>query len=175
MVSCNVLTRWANNLECQMNLMGFVSVLSNSKNKCQIQCSERRVFLQVLTTGRSLLSNPFNSTSAAFLFWFLVWFACILAFSFDLRVDALLKLTFGRFDYFVRRLFPLLCLPLAAVCFFLQRFQYRNWYFMIRIAARGLLFFLKNWRWDHFLCLQNHFRRWNAPPPGTPLFLDSAE
>ena len=136
-------------------LMGFVCVLSNWRNKFQIQCSERRVFLHDLslelfwyklqTTGRSLPSNPFNSTSAAFLFWFLVWFACILAFSFKRRVDALLKLTFGCFDYFVRRLFPLLCLPLAVVCFFLPRFQYRNWDFMIRIAARGLLFLLKNW------------------------------
>ena len=90
MVSCNVLTSWANNLECQMNLMGLVCVLSNWRNKFQIKCSERRVFLhdlslelfwcKVLTPGRSLLSNPFNSTSAAFLFWFLLWFACILAF-----------------------------------------------------------------------------------------------
>ena len=210
MVSCNVLTRWANNLECQMNLMGFVCVLSNWRNKFQIQCSERRVFLhglsielfwyKVLTTGRSLLSNPFNSTSVAFVFWFLVWFACILAFSFELRVDALLKLTFGCFDCFVRRLFPLLCLPFAVVYFFLPRFQYRNWNFMNRIAVRGLQFLLikkpiyhlanqsfptKSWnlapsrenlsRENHFLCLQNHFGRWNAPPRGTPLFLESTE
>ena len=152
--------------------------------------------------GRSLLSSPFFfvSTSAAFLFWFLLWFACILAFSFELRVEvASLELTFGCFDCFVRRLFPLLRLPFVVVYFFLPRFQYRNWNFMIRIAVRGLQFLLKKliyhlanqsiptklWnlapnrnnlsRENHFLCLQNHFRRWNAPPPGTPLFLDSAE
>ena len=88
----------------------------------------------------------FVSTSAAFLFWFLLWFACILAFSFELCVDvASLELTFGCFDCFVRRLFPLLCLPFAVVYFFLPRFQYRNWNFMIRIAVRGLQFLLINW------------------------------
>ena len=57
----------------------------------------------------SLLSCPSNSPSAAFLFWFLLWFACILAFSFELRVDvASLELTFGCFDCFVQQLFPLL-------------------------------------------------------------------
>ena len=80
--------------------------------------------------GRSLFSSPFNSTSTAFLFWFLLWFACILAFSFERCVDvASLELTFGCFDYFVRRLFPLLRLPFAVVFFFLPRFQYRNWNF----------------------------------------------
>ena len=151
--------------------------------------------------GRSLLSSPFFvSTSAAFLFWFLLWFACILAFSFESQVDiASLELTFGCLDCFVRRLFPLLCLPFAVVYFFLPRFQHRNWNFMIRIAVRGLQFFLnklihhlanqsfltKSWnlapnrdnlsRENHFLCLQNHFGWWNAPPRGKPLFLDSPE
>ena len=153
--------------------------------------------------GRSLLSSPafFVSTSAAFLFWFLLWFACILAFSFELRVDvASLELTAGCLDCFVRRLFPLLCLPFAVVYFFLPRFQYRNWNFMNRIAVRGLQFLLikkpiyhlanqsfptKSWnlapnrdnlsRENHFLCSQNHFGWCNAPPRGTPLFLDSAE
>ena len=94
--------------------------------------------------GRSLLSSPFFvSTSAAFLFWFLLWFACILAFSFELRVDvASLELAFGCLDCFVRRLFPLLCLPFAVVYVFLPRFQYRNWKFMNRIAVRGLQFLL---------------------------------
>ena len=88
--------------------------------------------------GRSLLSSPFFvSTSAAFLFWFLLWFACILAFSFESQVDiASLELTFGCLDCFVRRLFPLLCLPFAVVYFFLPRFQYRNWNFLIRITVR---------------------------------------
>ena len=159
MVSCNVLTRSAHNLKWQMNLAGFVCVPYNWRNKFQIECSERRVLLrlafsfrlvskffmtywyEVLTTGRSLFSSR---TSAAFLFWFLLWFACILVFSFELCVDvALLELTFGCFDCFVRRLFSLLCLPLAVVCFFLPRFQYRNWNFMIRIAVRGLQFLLK--------------------------------
>ena len=155
MVSCDVLTRWA-----QMNVMGFACVHCNWRNKFQIQFSERRVFLrltafsvrlvskffmtywyEVLTLGRSLFSSR---TSDAFLFWFLLWFACILVFSFELYVDvALLELTFGCFDRFVRRLFSLLCLPLAVVCFFLRRFQYRNWNFMIRIAVRGLQFLLK--------------------------------
>ena len=96
--------------------------------------------------GRTLLSSPFFvSTSAAFLFWFLLWFACILAFSFELRVDvASLELTFGCFDCFVQQLFPLLCLPFAVVHFFLPRFQYRNWNFMNRIAVRGLQFLLIN-------------------------------
>ena len=152
--------------------------------------------------GRSLLSSPFFvSTSAAFLFWFLLWFACILAFSFESQVDiASLELTFGCLDCFVRRLFPLLCLPLAVVCFFLPRFQYRNWYFMIRIAARGLQFLLikktdisssksvisneivesssqsgQPFKRKPFSFLQNRFGWWNAPPRGTPLFLDSAE
>ena len=70
----------------------------------------------------------FNSTSAAFLFWYLLWFACILTFSFELRVDvASLELTFGCFDCFLRRLFPLLCLPFRVFFSFLPRFQYRNW------------------------------------------------
>ena len=152
--------------------------------------------------GRSLLSSPFFvSTSAAFLFWFLLWFACILAFSFESQVDiASLELTFGCLDCFVRRLFPLLCLPFAVVYFLLSRFQYRNWNFITRIAVRGLQFLLiktnisssksvlfptKSWnlapnrdnlsRENHFLCLQNYFGRWNAPPRGTPLFLDSTE
>ena len=47
MVSCNVLTRWAHNLEWQMNLMGFVCVHCNWRNKFQIECSERRVFLRL--------------------------------------------------------------------------------------------------------------------------------
>ena len=131
MVSCDVLTRWA-----QMNVMGFVCVHCNWRNKFQIQFSERRVFLrltafsfrlvskffmtywyEVLTHRRSLLSSR---TSAAFLFWFLLWFACILVFSFELCVDvALLELTFGCFDCFVRRLFSLLCLPLSSCCLFL--------------------------------------------------------
>ena len=131
MVSCDVLTRWA-----QMNVMGFVCVHCNWRNKFQIQFSERRVFLrltafsfrlvskffmtywyEVLTHGRSLLSSR---TSAAFLFWFLLWFACILVFSFELYVDVtLLELTFGCFDCFVRRLFSLLCLPLSRCCLFL--------------------------------------------------------
>ena len=78
--------------------------------------------------GRSLLSSPFFvSTSAAFLFWFLLWFACILAFSFELRVEvASLELTFGCFDCFVRRLFPLFCLPFAVVYFFLPRLKLPN-------------------------------------------------
>ena len=87
----------------------------------------RAVLIRSSNTGTKLLSSPFNSTSAAFLFWFLVWFACILAFLFVLRVDVpSLELMFGCFDCFVRRLFPLLCLPLAVVCFFLLRFQYWN-------------------------------------------------
>ena len=153
--------------------------------------------------GRSLLSSPFFfvSTSAAFLFWFLLWFACILAFSFESSVDvASLELTFGLLDCFVRRLLPLLRLPFAFVYFFLRRFQYRNWNFMNRIAVRGLQFLLINKliyhlgnqsfptksrnlapnrdnlsRENHFFCLQNHFGWWNAPPRGTPLLLDSAE
>ena len=46
-VSCNVLTRWAHNLEFQMNLTGFVYVPCNWGNKFHIQCSERRVFLRL--------------------------------------------------------------------------------------------------------------------------------
>ena len=139
--------------------------------------------------GRSLLSSPFFiSTSVAFLFWFLLWFACILAFSFELSVDC-----------FVRRLFPLLCLPFAVVYLFLPRFQYRNWNFMNRIAVRGLQFLLikkpiyhrksvisneivesssqsgQPFKRKPFSFLQNRFGWWNAPPRGTPLFLDSAE
>ena len=153
--------------------------------------------------GRSLLSSPFFvSTSAAFLFWFLLWFACILAFSFELRVDvASLELAFGCLDCFVRRLFPLLCLPFAVVYFFLPRFQYRNWNFMIRSLSADfnfsykLIYHLasqsfptKSWnlapsrenlsRENHVLCLQNHFvhfGRWNAPPRGTPLFFDRTD
>ena len=85
--------------------------------------------------GRSLLSSPFNSTSAALLFWFLLWFACILAFSFQRCVDvASLELTFGCFDCFVRRLFPLLRLPFAVVFSSCRlgrkkKQQYRNWNF----------------------------------------------
>ena len=151
--------------------------------------------------GRSLLSSPFFvSTSAAFLFWFLLWFAYILAFSFESQVDiASLELTFGCLDCFVRRLFPLLCLPFAVVYFFLPRFQYRNWNFMNRIAVRGLQFLLikkpiyhlanqsfneivesssqsgQPFKRKPFSFLQNHSGWWNAPPRGTPLFLDSAE
>ena len=153
--------------------------------------------------GRSLLSSPFFvSTSAAFLFWFLLWFACILAFSFESSVDvASLELTFGRFDCFVRRLLPLLRLPFAVVYFFLPRFQYRNWNFMIRSLSADfnfsykLIYHLasqslptKSWnlapsrenlsRENHVLCLQNHFvhfGRWNAPPRGTPLFFDRTD
>ena len=152
--------------------------------------------------GRSLLSSPFFFviTSAAFLFWFLLWFACILAFSFESQVDiASLELTFGCLDCFVRRLFPLLCLPFAVVYFFLPRFQYRNWNFMNRIAVRGLQFLLikkpiyhrksvisneivesssqsgQPFKRKPFSFLQNRFGWWNAPPRGTPLFLDSAE
>ena len=81
---------------------------------CQ-NCSDTKLWHM----GRSLLSSPFFvSTSAAFLFLFQLWFACILAFSFELRVNfASLELTFGCFDCFVRRLFPLLRLPFAAVFF----------------------------------------------------------
>ena len=51
----------------------------------------------------------------AFLFWFLLWFGCILEFRF-LRVDvASLELTFDCFDCFVQRLFPLLCFAFAVV------------------------------------------------------------
>ena len=101
--------------------------------------------------GRSLLSSLFFSTSADFLFWFLLWFGCILAFSFELRVEvASLELTFGCFDCFVRRLFPLLCLPFAVVYFFLPRFQHWYWNFLVRIAVRGpippnkLIYYLAN-------------------------------
>ena len=95
--------------------------------------------------GRSLLSSPFNSTSAAFLFWFLLWFACILAFSFELRVDvASLELTFGCFHCFVQQ-FPLLCL-LFAVVFSSRRGSCTEIEIsVIRIAVRGLQFLLKNW------------------------------
>ena len=101
MVSRNVLTRWAHNVECQMNLMCFVCVVCHWRNKFYIQCSERRVLLRLAISfrlvfkffmtycyscsgtkfwhmGRSLLSSPFFvSTSAAFLFWFLLWFDCM--------------------------------------------------------------------------------------------------
>ena len=95
------------------------------------------------------------------------------------------KLSLGApVDCFLQRLFSLLCLPFAVVYFSLQRFQYRNCNFMIRIAVRGLQFFLlnkliyhlasqsfppKSWnlapnrdnlsRENHLLCLQNHFGR----------------
>ena len=46
-VSCNVLTRWAHNLEFQMNLTGFVCVPCNWGNKFHIQCSECRVLLRL--------------------------------------------------------------------------------------------------------------------------------
>ena len=116
--------------------------------------------------GRSLLSSPFFvSTSAAFLFWFLLWFACILAFSFELRVDvASLELTFGCFDCFVRRLFPLLCLPFAVVYFFLPRFQYRNWNFMNRIAVRGLQFLLIKKPIYHLANQSFPTKSWNLAP-----------
>ena len=80
--------------------------------------------------GRSLFSSPFNSTSAAFLFWFLLWFACILAFSFERCVDvASLELTFGCLVFFFATIIP--TPPFAFCCcfFFLPRFQYRNWNF----------------------------------------------
>ena len=93
-------------------------------------------------------SSPFLvSTSAAFLFWFLLWFACI--FSVFVRIARRRRftgiLTFDFLNCFVRRLFPLLCLPFDVVYLFLSRFQYRNWNFMIRIVVRGLQFFLINW------------------------------
>ena len=117
--------------------------------------------------GRSLLSSPafFVSTSAAFLFWFLLWFACILAFSFELRVDvASLELTAGCLDCFVRRLFPLLCLPFAVVYFFLPRFQYRNWNFMNRIAVRGLQFLLIKKPIYHLANQSFPTKSWNLAP-----------
>ena len=96
--------------------------------------------------GRSLLSSPFFvSTSAAFLFWFLLWFACILAFSFERCVDvASLELTFGCFDCFVRRLFPLLCLPFAVVFSSCRGSSTEIEISLIRIAVRRLQFLLKN-------------------------------
>ena len=125
-------------VECQINLTGFVCVLCNWRNKFQIQrfsassissishslsigfqISHGLLLELVWHMGRSLLSSPFFvSTSAAFLFWFLLWFPCILAFSFELRVNvASLELTFGRFDCFVWRFFPFLRLSFAAVFF----------------------------------------------------------
>ena len=119
---------------------------------------------------RSLLSSPFFvSTSAAFLFWFLLWFACILAFSFELRVDvASLELTFGCLDCFVRRLFPLLCLPFAVVYFFLPRFQYRNWNFMIRSLSAD---FNSSYKLIYHLASQSFpTKSWNLAPSRENLF-----
>ena len=139
--------------------------------------------------GRSLLSSPFFvSTSAAFLFWFLLWFACILAFSFELRVDvASLELTFGCLVCFVQQLFPLLCLPFAVVFSSCRCSSTEIEISLIRIAVRGppkkLIYHLanqstptKSWnlspnrnnpsRENQFLCLQNHFRRWNRVGQG---------
>ena len=90
--------------------------------------------------GRSLLSSPFFvSTSAAFLFWFLLWFACILAFSFELRVDvASLELRLAALIVLCDNYYSHsgLCLPFSVVYFFLPGFQYRNWNFLIRITVR---------------------------------------
>ena len=154
--------------------------------------------------GRSLLSSPFFfvSTSAAFLFWFLLWFACILAFSFELRVEvASLEL----------RLAALIVLcdnyshsGKSSVCLFLLFISScRGSSTEIEISGLGSLsgtsippikliyhlanqsFPMKSWnlapnrenlsRENHFLCLQNHFGWWNAPLHGMPLCLDSTE
>ena len=84
-------------------------------------------------------SSPFLvSTSAAFLFWFLLWFACILAFSFELRVEvASLELRLAALIVLCDNYSHSgLCLPFSVVYFFLPRFQYRNWNFRIRITVR---------------------------------------
>ena len=153
--------------------------------------------------GRSLLSSPFFvSTSAAFLFWFLLWFACILAFSFELRVDvASLELRLAALIVLCDNII----IPTQdSVCLFLLFISScRGSSTEIEISWLGSLsgtsippikliyhlanqsFPMKSWnlapnrenlsRENHFLCLQNHFGRWNAPLHGMPLCLDSTE
>ena len=134
MVSCNVLTRWAHNLEWQMNLMGFVCVHCNWRNKFQLQCSERRVFLrlafnfrlvskffmtywyEVLTPGRSLLSSR---TSAAFLFWL----SAVICLHFSVLVRIVRRRRFTGIDVWLLWSFcaPIILTPLFAFscCLFL--------------------------------------------------------
>ena len=104
----------------------------------------RLFWYKVLTHGTKFNSSPFSSTTVAFLFWFLLWFACILAFWFELRVDvASLELTFGCFYCFVRQLFPLLCLHFAVVFSSCRGSSSEIEISVIRIAVRGVQFLLK--------------------------------
>ena len=149
-----------------MNLTGFVCVLCNWRNKFQIQRSERRVFLRlvsnflwlIVSLVRAVLIQSSNILDVYFLVLLIAplllscfdlfcdLFSCIATSSFELRMDvASLELTFGYFDCFVRRLFPLLSLPFAVVFFSSCRGSSTEIEIsVIRITVRWLQFLLKN-------------------------------
>ena len=149
-----------------LNLAGFFCVLRNWRNKfyyttfwaSSISSIGFHIFhdlllvllelfwYEALTHGTKFTFSSLNSTFAAFCFDFCCEFACILAFSFELCVDvASLEVTFGCFDCFVPRLFPLLCLPFAVVFSSRWGSSTEIEISVIRIAVGRLQFLLKNW------------------------------